>query len=267
MLPVIAKVCLAMIIVVLEKIIMIPYQCIPRLAILLLLLPTLANTQTNRAGILVFSKTAGFRHASIEEGQKALLKLGKEMSIAVDTTENANFFNPEQLENYGAVVFLNTTGDVLNDAQQKAFEAYIQSGGTYMGIHAATDTEYDWPWYGKLTGAYFDGHPSGPNVREGQVRVVDHEHPATENLPAGWIKTDEFYDFKSFYAAVHPLITVEESSYGWDKMGDFHPLSWYHEYDGGKAFYTNFGHTKASFSEPLMLEHLRGGLRYLLSDH
>jgi cytochrome c len=237
-----------------------------RIAFFFFLFPVLAMTQSDSPKILVFSKTAGFRHASIEDGQQALFKLGKEMAIAVDTTEDGRLFNPQQLKNYDAVVFLNTTGDVLNEVQEDAFESYIQSGGAYMGIHAATDTEYDWPWYGKLAGAYFDGHPGGPNVREGQVTVVDHKHPSTQNLPKTWIKKDEFYDFKAYNEAVHVLITVDESSYDWDKMGDFHPLSWYHEYDGGRAFYTNFGHTKASFTEPKMLEHLKGGLRYLLQS-
>lgn len=242
-------------------------MCLPRIlpqVLFLLFGPVLGLAQTSPSKILVFSKTAGFRHASIEDGQQALFKLGKEMGVAVDTTEDARFFSNSRLKEYAVVVFLNTTGDVLDEAQEDAFEAYIQSGGAYMGIHAATDTEYDWPWYGKLAGAYFDGHPGNPNVRHGKVTVLDHEHPSTQNLPDTWMKTDEFYDFKSYNEAVHPLIKVDEASYGWDKMGGFHPLSWYHEYDGGRAFYTNFGHTKAAYQEPLMLEHLRGGLRYLM---
>lgn len=213
---------------------------------------------------MVFSKTEGFRHASIADGKIALLKLGAELGARADTTEEAHYFHPDSLKHYRAVVFLNTTGDVLNDEQQAAFEQYIQSGGGYVGIHAATDTEYDWPWYGKLAGAYFDGHPGNPNVREGQVTVVDGSHPATQGLPETWVKRDEFYDFKDLNPNLNTLITVDEASYDWDKMGDFHPLAWYHEYDGGRAFYTNFGHTKAAFSEPLMLKHLRGGLAYAM---
>lgn len=228
------------------------------------LIPIQSCSQTEPLKILVFSKTAGFRHASIADGQQALFRLGEQMGIEVDTTEDAGFFNPEQLKTYGAVVFLNTTGDVLNEAQEDAFEAYIQSGGAYMGIHAATDTEYDWLWYGKLAGAYFGGHPSNPNVREGKVTVLDHSHPSTVNLPETWIKRDEFYDFKAYNTDVKALITVDESSYNWEKTGNFHPLSWYHEFDGGRAFYTNFGHTKAAYNEPHMIAHLKGGLQYLL---
>ena len=233
-------------------------------SVFLMFSPYCLEAQSDVGSILVFSKTAGFRHASIANGKQAFLALGKEMGIAVDTTEDAGYFTADSLKKYGAVVFLNTTGDVLDEEQEDAFEAYIQSGGAYMGIHAATDTEYDWPWYGKLAGAYFDGHPNKPNVREGKVTVMDHNHASTKNLPSTWIKKDEFYDFKSYNAKVNALIKVDEASYDWDKMGDFHPVSWYHEYDGGRAFYTNFGHTKASFSESLMIEHLKGGLKYLL---
>ncbi len=239
-------------------------QVVYRIGSILLLALAMLCCEQPPERILVFSKTEGFRHASIADGKMALLRLGAEMGVKVDTTEEAHYFHPDSLRQYQAVVFLNTTGDVLNDEQQAAFEQYIQSGGGYVGIHAATDTEYDWPWYGKLAGAYFDGHPGNPNVREGQVTVVDNAHPATQGLPETWVKRDEFYDFKDLNTDVHTLITVDEASYNWDKMGDFHPLAWYHEYDGGRAFYTNFGHTKAAFSEPLMLKHLKGGLAYAM---
>ena len=105
--------------------------------------------------VLVFSKTAGFRHDSIDEGIAAVCELAGAEGIAVDATEDAANFTAEPLGEYDAVVFLSTTGDVLNAEQQAAFEAYIQGGGGFAGIHAASDTEYDWPWYGDLVGAYF----------------------------------------------------------------------------------------------------------------
>ncbi len=117
--------------------------------------------------VLVFSKTVSFRHASIGAGQKALFQLGKTQGFVVDTTENADRFTEENLKRYRAVIFLSTTGDVLNAQQQNAFERYIQAGGGYLGIHAATDTEYDWPWYNKLAGAWFASHPNPDNVQKG----------------------------------------------------------------------------------------------------
>lgn len=214
--------------------------------------------------VLVFSKTRGFRHASIPDGIRAIQLLGRKHEFTVDTTENAARFTEENLKQYRTVIFLSTTGDVLNDRQQADFERYIQAGGSYVGVHAATDTEYDWPWYNKLAGGQFLSHPGNPNVRKGQVTVRDKNHPATEGLPDTFEKTDEFYDFKNFNSDVKVLMTIDEASYGDAKMnaGANHPMVWYHEYDGGRVFYTAFGHTSESFLEPIFLQHFWGGLRW-----
>ncbi|PWJ57462.1 cytochrome c [Dyadobacter jejuensis] len=226
---------------------------------------SLAQKVNTEKRILVFSKTAGFRHGSIPAGQQALFKLGKEMNLAVDTTENAAKFTNENLKKYEAVVFLNTTGNVLDDQQQEAFERYIQAGGGYVGIHAATDTEYDWPWYNKLSGAYFASHPGNPNVQTGEAYVVDDQHPSMKDFPKKWTIKDEFYDFKDFNNEVNVLVKIDEKSYKDGKMGADHPMSWYHAYDGGKAFYTNFGHENATFVNPVFVSHLKGGLQYVLA--
>lgn len=225
-----------------------------------------AQVQIPQKRILVFSKTAEFRHNSIEAGKLALIQLGQQKGIAVDTTEDAGQFSEKNLSRYGTVVFLNTTGDVLNDRQQQDFERYIQAGGGYVGIHAATDTEYSWPWYNKLAGAYFNGHPSNPGVQEGTTIIKDRNHPSMEGFPSGWKIKDEFYDFKSFNNDVKVLVNIDEKSYKGGKMGDNHPMSWYHEFDGGKAFYTNFGHEIATFQNPVFLQHLYGGIKYTMAD-
>ena len=214
--------------------------------------------------ILVFSKTAGFRHESIESGIAAFQKMGDKHGFLVDTTENSSHFNEENLLRYKAVVFLNTTGDVLNQEQQNDFERFIQAGGGYVGIHAATDTEYDWPWYGKLAGAYFESHPNNPNVKEGEFFVVDKNHAATDSLPEKFKRSDEFYSFKKINPDIKVLVKIDERTYTGGTNGDNHPMSWYHEFDGGRAFYTAMGHTSESFSEPLFLRHLWGGLQYVL---
>jgi cytochrome c len=214
--------------------------------------------------ILVFSKTTVFRHESIPAGIEALRQLGAKHNLMVDTTENAANFNEENLRNYKAVIFLSTTGDVLNQEQQNDFERFIQAGGGYLGIHAASDTEYDWPWYGKLVGAYFESHPNNPNVRTADFITVDHNHSATDSLPDKFQRTDEFYNFKNINPDLKVLVKIDEKSYEGGKNGDNHPMSWYHEYDGGRAFYTAMGHTNESFSEPLLLEHIWGGLEYVL---
>src|SRR6266404_977565 len=238
-----------------------------RLVSLVLLLatacvPFAAHSQESR--VLVFSKTAGFRHSSIGVGRAAIRKLGQENGFAVDTTEDAGAFTSKNLARYRAVVFLNTTGDVLDAAQQDDFERYIQAGGGYVGVHSATDTEYGWPWYGRLAGAYFNGHPNNPNVRKGSYRVLDTTHVSTKGLPARFEREDEFYNFKSIDPTIHVLVEIDEKSYEGGTNGDHHPMSWYHDFEGGRAWYTNMGHTEATYTEPLFLQHLLGGLRYAI---
>jgi uncharacterized protein len=216
-----------------------------------------------RARILVFSKTAGFHHASIAVGIPAIIRLGKENDFDVDTTTNSAKFTTGNLKQYAAVVFLSTTGDILNDEQQKAFEGYIHSGGGFVGIHAATDTEYGWPWYGDLVGAYFKSHPK---QQEATLHVVDRNFVATKHLPAEWKRFDEWYNYKYIAKGLHVLITIDEKSYTGGENGDFHPMSWYHQYDGGRAFYTELGHTDESYSDPLYLKHLLGGIQYAIGD-
>ena len=216
--------------------------------------------------VLVFSKTAGFRHTSIEAGKAALQKMGAEKGFAVDTTEDAAAFNEANLKRYRCVLWLSTTGNVLDPIQQNAFERYIQAGGGYLGIHAASDTEYDWPWYGKLMGGWFDNHPSQPsNVQQGDFHIVDKQNPLTAFLPEPWVRKDEFYAYKKVEAHVKTLITIDEKSYVGGTMGDHHPMAWYHEFDGGRAFYTNMGHTEETFSEPLVLQHIWSGLQWTMA--
>ena len=134
--------------------------------------------QAQQPRVLVFSKTAGFRHSSIETGIALVKKIGAEQGFAVDATEDASAFNDANLRKYRAIVFMSTTGDVLDAVQQDALERYIQAGGGWVGVHSATDTEYDWPWYGKLAGAWFKSHPLNPNVR----KVRDDQEVYLQNI-------------------------------------------------------------------------------------
>jgi cytochrome c len=222
-----------------------------------------AEAQTPATNVLVFSKTAAFRHASITAGNAALLKLSKEKGFGISFTEDAAQFNEKNLKKFNAVIFLNTTGDILNNEQQTAFERYIQAGGGYVGIHAATDTEYDWPWYGKLAGAYFLDHPITPsNVQKGKFIVTEKNHWATKGMPDEFERSDEFYSFKDISPNIKVVVKIDEKSYIGGKNPDFHPISWYQEFDGGRSFYTAMGHTDETFSEPLFLNHLLAGIKY-----
>lgn len=207
--------------------------------------------------LLVFSKTAGFRHGSIGVGVKTVEALGAEHHFAVDHTEDAGQFTPENLKQYAVVMFLNTTGDVLNEEQQGAFESFVRTGHGYVGVHSAADTEYDWPWYGKLVGAYFKSHP---RIQEATVKVEDREHICCRHLPADWVRTDEWYTYRaSPREDVTVLLSLDESTYEGGGMGD-HPICWCHEFDGGRAWYTGGGHTNESYAEPGFRQHLLGGI-------
>ncbi|WP_432052398.1 ThuA domain-containing protein [Streptomyces xiamenensis] len=207
---------------------------------------------------LVFSKTAGFRHDSIPAGIAAIEQLGAENGFEVTATEDAAVFNDEDLARYAVVIWLSTTGDVLDDTQQAAFERYIEGGGGYAGVHAAADTEYGWPWYGGLVGSWFAGHPA---PQDASIKVEDHAHPSTAHLPVRWERHDEWYDYSpNPRGDVHVLASLDEDTYTGGNMGDEHPISWCHDYSGGRAWYTGLGHTIESFAEPEFLEHLLGGI-------
>ncbi|MEM1258374.1 MAG: ThuA domain-containing protein [Bacteroidota bacterium] len=212
--------------------------------------------------VLAFTKTEGYRHQSIEKGVRTLRELGRENGFIVLQTETAEDFNPDNLKNFRLVVFLSTTQDVLNGEQQSAFEYYIKNGGAFMGIHAAADTEYDWLWYGKLVGGYFESHPQGTPTAK--IKVINKEHPSTAHLSDTWQRTDEWYNYKNLNPNITILMNLDESSYEGGTNGKIHPIAWYHEYEGGRAFYTGGGHTEASFDEPEFRQHLLGALEWCL---
>ena len=222
------------------------------------------QSRSGNARILVFAKTADYHHESIPSGMAAIQKLGAENDFKVDTTTDANMFNDDTLKKYSTVLFLNTSGNVLNHHQEVAFERYIQSGGGFVGVHAATDTEYDWGWYARLVGANFESHPK---IQEAVLHVVDSSMAATKGIPAQWRRTDEWYNFKKLNKDVKVLMTIDEKSYEGGKLGDSHPMAWYHEYDGGRAFYTALGHTEESYADAVYLKHLLGGIQYAVGDN
>jgi cytochrome c len=223
------------------------------------LAPSVAQGRTNPLfAALVFSKTSGFRHSSIPEGIAAMKALGAEHGFEIDATEDSARFTDATLSRYKTVVFLSTTGDVLDEAQKAAFERYIRSGGGFVGIHSASDTEYGWSWYGGLVGAHFKSHPK---IQNATVRIEDHDQPSTRSLPLLWQRTDEWYNFRTNpRSEVHVLAVLDETSYSGGEMGSDHPIAWCHNFDGGRSWYTAMGHTEESYAEPLFRLHLLGGI-------
>lgn len=210
--------------------------------------------------VLVFSKTAGYRHDSIPDGIAAIRELGDAHGFTADATEDGADFTERNLARYDAVVFLSTTGDVLDAEQQSAFEQYVHEGGGYVGVHAAADTEYDWPFYGGLAGAWFDSHPQ---IQPASVDIEDRAHPATAHLGESWERTDEWYNYRSNpRAQARILASLDEDSYEGGTMEGDHPLAWCQEYEGGRAFYTGAGHTRESYVDDAFRTHLLGGIRY-----
>jgi len=222
------------------------------------------NNRSGPARVLVFSKTNGFRHSSIAIAKTTLIKMGFDNNFQVDTSENDKYIQEDSLKNYSAIVFLHTTGNFLNNYQEADLERYIQSGGGFVGIHAASDAEYDWGWYGRLVGGYFESHPKN---QEAVLKINDNTHESTKHLPKEWKRTDEWYNFKKLSKDVKVLMTIDEKSYEGGKNGDQHPMAWYHEFDGGRAFYTELGHTDESFSEDNYMKHLLGGIKYAIGDN
>lgn len=224
----------------------------------------LVAAPAGRPSVLAFTRTSGFRHDSIPAGLTGLTQLATAHGFGLSHTEDAKQFSDQTLSPFSAIVFLSTTGDVLDAAEQAAFERYVAAGHGYVGIHAAADCEYDWPFYGELVGAYFAGHSL---VVPASVNVEPVSHPSLTGLPSPWPRTDEWYGFRTNPRAqptVTVLLTVDETSFdpGQGSMGGDHPVAWSHPYAGGRAFYTALGHTAESFSDPALLGHLLGGIEW-----
>jgi type 1 glutamine amidotransferase len=207
--------------------------------------------------VLVFTRTTGFRHASIPTGIATVRALGAEDGFAVTATEDPGAFRPAELAGYRAVVFLSTTGDVLDPAGRSALEAYVRGGGGFVGVHSASDTEYGWPFYAELVGARFAGHPA---VQPVTVRF--RPGALTAGLPATGRDTDEPYNFRGRPRGVQVLATLDESTYSGGTMGADHPIAWTAEVGRGRSFYTGLGHPDAIYADPVFRTLLAAGIRY-----
>jgi type 1 glutamine amidotransferase len=213
--------------------------------------------------VLVFSRTTGFRHDSIPAGIALIQRLGREHGFAVEATENPRRFTPKSLRAFRVVVFLNTTGDVLDARQQSALEGWVRGGGGWVGVHSAADTEHSWPFYGKLLGegAWFAGHPA---IQTAAIEVESATHPSAAHLPPRFSFADEWYNFRvDPRGFAHVLLSIDETTYdpGAGAMGD-HPIAWYRRLGKGRAWYTNLGHRIETYAEPAFVQHLLGGITW-----
>lgn len=237
-------------------------------AILLsILLSVLSADAQSQFKALLFSETAGWHHPSINEGVIALQKLANKHQFQLDWQQQRIKITDDILSKYEVVVFLSTTEDIFDEEEQGAIERFIKSGKGYVGIHAAADTEYDWPWYRQLVGRMFRIHPV---IQTARITKINNTFPGLDIMPLSRIWTDEWYEYGAEEVeGLKYLVTVDENTYNpvadWgrvagDGMGDFHPISWYHEFDGGRSFYTGMGHKAECYSDDIFLEHVYGGI-------
>ncbi len=229
---------------------------------------------------LLITETAGWHHESIQNGVAAINELAASHNFEVHRQQNAIKITEEGLKDMDVVIFLSTTADIFDNDEQVAFEKYIQSGKGYVGIHAASDTEYNWEWYTKLVGRMFHIHPVQQTAK---LNIIEHNFPGLEHFPDTLLWTDEWYEFgEEKVTDLHYLVTVDETTFDpkvtWKNrdpdtngnmvdrvgtgMGKFHPISWYHEFDGGRSFYTALGHIEKVYENQWFLDHLYGGIYY-----
>jgi TonB family protein len=221
---------------------------------------TSVDISREKIKVLLFSKANGFKHESISAGKTALVKLASENNFHIDITEDSTKFNDETLQVYDVIVFLNTTGNVLDEAGKTAFINFIHNKGGFAGIHSCTDMEKDWEWYGNMIGTRFKDHPE---VQKAVIWITNKNHPSTKELPYKWARVDEWYNYTNDLPDnIKVLATVDESTYEGGTAGKYHPFCWYHEYEGGRCWYTSGGHTIESYSDPLFMNHILGGIKY-----
>ncbi|HVF95947.1 MAG TPA: ThuA domain-containing protein [Flavisolibacter sp.] len=218
---------------------------------------------------LLVTTTRGWHHEAQHYGVVALQQLAQKNEFTLDVFQDHNSFTDNTLQQYAAVIFLHTTGDIFDSAQQKVMERFIQGGKGFVGIHSASDTEYDWEWYTKLVGRMFTIHPA---TQTAKLSVIDKTFPGLQGFANGRLWTDEWYEFSPEKSSgLHYILGVDETTYSpmvqWGNkkgvgMGKLHPLAWYQNFDGGRSFYTALGHVPATFSDPDFLQHIFAGIQW-----
>jgi type 1 glutamine amidotransferase len=223
------------------------------------------KADAKKHAVLIFCLTKGYHHASIADGIAAIQKMGADHNFNVDTTTDVNAFKYENLKKYNTLIFLSPTGTgVFNEEQKSALKQYVHNHGGIVGIHAATDFCYEWEWYGQMMGAFFLKHPK---IQDAKLNIILPKNKLVRGLPQVWTHKDEWYNFKYVNPDLKVLIKIDETSYTGGSMNNDHPISWYHDFDGGKIFYTALGHTKECYSDPLFLGHVLAGIKYTMNSN
>lgn len=222
--------------------------------------------------VLVYTRNGeGYVHNNIASSVAALKKLGAEHGFMVDATDSASIFTSPALMEYDAIVFSNTNNEGFETERQKvAFQRFIRSGKGFVGIHSASGSERNWPWYWKLIGGKFLRHPP---IQKFEVEVIDRSHPSTNFLPEIWMREDECYFLQQLNPSNHVLLAArlpnlvdeQKTSYPGNTFGELMPLAWCHEFDGGRQWYTALGHSIEHYQDPEFLKHILGGIEWVCS--
>ena len=225
------------------------------------------NQSRNQFAVLVYTSPDQWHNVTEPTALNEFSRLSDRHAFSLKITQVVNDFNDENLAKYDVLVFLHSTTRDLSVEQLESFKRFIRNGGGFVGIHAASACKGEGEWYRKLIGRTFTDHPE---EQTGVMRVLDKNHPSTMHLPDRWVWTDEWYSFSEpLTENLKVLITVDESTYDPDRtwgnenrtgMGDFHPVAWYQEFDGGRSFYTALGHLSELYKDPMFLDHIYGGI-------
>jgi uncharacterized protein len=221
----------------------------------------------NQFQVLVYTSPDRWHNPTIPVAMIEFQEMAKRHGFGLTWTQQPESFTDENLKRFQVIVFLHSTESALSAAQAESFRNYIRNGGGFAGIHGASIAADRPEWYKKLIGRVFTEHPE---VQTAIMKVVDRNHPSTMHLPERWMWTDEWYAFSEpFVDKLNYLLTVDENTYDTDRtwgddrssaMGEFHPIAWYHEYDGGRSFFTSLGHMPELFKDPWFLNHIYGGI-------
>lgn len=237
------------------------------------------NFNWKKVNVLVYTKNGkGYVHDNIPSAVACLQQFGKKYGFRVDTSSNTSVMTESNLKQYTMLIFPSTNNDVFdNDEQRLAFRRYLEAGGGFVGIHSVTGTERNWKWFKMMLGGTFSWHAK---FQKFNVKMVDPSHPSVRGLPNTWSKGDEFYFAKELYPGPKVLmahdITSLDTTDATQKANiiknaggyaELYPSVWTYDFDGGHTWVTTLGHDKKDYSDPLYMQHLLQGIRYVASRY
>lgn len=248
------------------------------LIIIVTVLPLMSGTIAPKQ-ILIYTHNGegynekGYVHENIAASVEALKKLCSDNRYAVQATDDPSIFTPEKLRKINCIIFSNSNNQAFEtEAQKQAFIAYTHNGGGFVGIHSASGSERQWPWFWAMVGGKFVRHPE---LQKFTIKVVDKNHPATDFLGDSWAWEDECYYTDQLNPDIHVLLAADLTTIVDDKkvqypgttFGNFFPLSWCHEFEGGRQFYTALGHKAEYYKDEKFLKHLLGGIKWSMMEN